>query len=432
MLGADAATSMPSEPQEQQPLKPVNSLVRRRRVLVPILSLVILLAVAAAFYFATSSSPKGEVLASVNGEPIYKEDIDATLALLPSTYDTPERRQSFLEQTIEQRLLTQEAQRRGIVISQRELDTRIEIILNDTGRSPPELRLILAGHNITPTQFETIVREQLLVEALGQEAVLSRVSVTEKEIEAYYNEHTQEFLPPPGGARISHILVANESTAREVIARLNQGESFRKLAQTYSLDASNRDNGGSLGVLALGDIAEEQFKNAALGLAENQYTKSPVRSSIGYHVLLRQVDLPSLPTVRAEVHAKLLREKQALAFASFLEGLRAGATVRLYTSNGIITLESPAPGSMESFAACVGTKATLYITPWSEASQAQLSLFGGAAKLLSVVDCDATPMTCTADNVQKFPLWDFDHSRKGQLSLEQISKESGCPMPLMQ
>jgi foldase protein PrsA len=394
-----------------------------------VLSVVVLVAVAVAFYFASGTAASGEVLATVNGEPVYKEDIDATLALLPSAYDTPERRQSFLEQTIEQRLLTQEATRRGIEIPARTVAQRIETILNDTGRSPPELRLILAERNITPAQFESIVRDQLLVEQLGQEAVLSRVTVLEREIETYYAEHANEFLPPPGGARISHILVADEATAREVIARLNQGESFRKLAAEYSIDAANKQDGGSLGVLTLSDIAEAPFKNAALGLAENQYTKSPVKSSIGYHVLLRQLDMPALPTVRNEIHAKILREKQALAFASFLEGLRAGATIRLYTPDGVITVESPPPGSMEAFAACVGTKATLYVTPWSEASQAQLALFGSAQALLSVVDCDVTPMVCTDDNVQKFPLWEFDNTRKGQLSLEQISQESGCPLP---
>jgi parvulin-like peptidyl-prolyl isomerase len=420
----------PTSPEGKKPLAPAFSLVSRRSVIVPVLSVLLILVLAVVFFAVQEREPTGTLLATVNGEPIYVEDIEATLAFLPQVYRTEEQRQSLLNQTIEQRLLSQEALRRGITISDVAVQSRIGTILNDTGRSPPELRLILAGHNLTPAQFEQIIRDQLLIEALGQEAVLSRVSVSEREISDYYELYANEFLSPPGGVRVSHILVANESLAWEIIAQLNQGESFRRLAAEYSIDSSRVD-GGSLGVIGPLDDIDSSFKNAALGLAENQYTKAPVESQYGYHIILRQFDQPSLQTVRDSIQQALLRRKQALAFASFLEGLRSGAVIKLYTAEGTFTVPQRSPDSVEAFAACIGTKGTLYVASWSAASNDQLALFGDAAALLSVIDCTQSTSRCTSDGVSKYPTWVFDKAKRGSLTFEQLSDVSSCPLPLV-
>ena len=74
--------------------------------------------------------------------------------------------------------------------------------------------------------------------------------------------------------------------AKEVIKKLNDGADFAKLAKEYSSDSSNASKGGDLGYFNTGDMAEE-FETAAYKLKLNEYTKEPVKTKFGYHIILK-------------------------------------------------------------------------------------------------------------------------------------------------
>ena len=84
--------------------------------------------------------------------------------------------------------------------------------------------------------------------------------------------------------RCSHILVKNEATAREVLEKLNHGESFSKLAGEYSVDGSRR-RGGDLGLFGRGIMVKE-FERAAFGLQRGQVS-GIVKTQFGYHIIKR-------------------------------------------------------------------------------------------------------------------------------------------------
>jgi len=82
----------------------------------------------------------------------------------------------------------------------------------------------------------------------------------------------------------AHILVKTEKEAQSVIARLNQGETFSKIAGEVSLCPS-RKRGGDLGTFGRGRMVKE-FEQAAFGLQKGQV--SPVvKTQFGYHVIKR-------------------------------------------------------------------------------------------------------------------------------------------------
>jgi foldase protein PrsA len=123
-------------------------------------------------------------------------------------------------------------------------------------------------------------------------------SITEKQIKKYYNENIV------GDISCKHILITPQTTddmtddektaaeeealktAKEVIAKLNNGEDWDELAKEYSDDESNKDDGGDLGYFNKGDMVSE-FETAAYNLKLNKYTTTPVKTTYGYHIILK-------------------------------------------------------------------------------------------------------------------------------------------------
>ncbi len=84
-------------------------------------------------------------------------------------------------------------------------------------------------------------------------------------------------------AHVRHILVEDEASAKDLIARLQKGEDFAALAQQYSKDTSNKDQGGDLGTFGPGRMVPE-FDQVVFNVGLGLY-KDPVQTSFGWHVI---------------------------------------------------------------------------------------------------------------------------------------------------
>lgn len=150
----------------------------------------------------------------------------------------------------------------------------------------------------------------------------TKKNISDKEIEKFYDEVIF------GDIKASHILIAPETTddmtvaektaaeeealkkANEVISKLKNGEKFEDLAKTYSTDDSNKDKGGDLGYFTHGKMVEE-FENAAKELEVGKYSTKPVKTSFGYHIILKtdQKDKPKLDKVKSDIIDELTTDK---------------------------------------------------------------------------------------------------------------------------
>lgn len=139
-------------------------------------------------------------------------------------------------------------------------------------------------------------------------------TVSADEVKARYEKELAD-LPKQQEVHARHILVATEDEAKAVIAALDKGEDFAKLAKEKSSD-SNKDEGGDLGFFGQGRMVPE-FEEAAFALEPGTYTKTPVKTQFGYHVIKveekRDVAPPKLEDVEPQVRQLVMREKYLAA-----------------------------------------------------------------------------------------------------------------------
>ncbi len=135
-------------------------------------------------------------------------------------------------------------------------------------------------------------------------------AVTPEEVKARYDKEVAA-LPKQEEIRARHILVKTEDEAKAIIAELDAGKSFVDLAKEKSTDP-NKSEGGDLGYFTKGRMVPE-FEEAAFALEKGTYTKTPVKTQFGFHVILledkREAAPPAFEAVEQQVRQLVMRDK---------------------------------------------------------------------------------------------------------------------------
>lgn len=124
--------------------------------------------------------------------------------------------------------------------------------------------------------------------------------------------------------RARHILVADEQTAKDLIARLQAGEDFAELAAQYSTDTASAVQGGDLGWFGKGAMVPE-FEAAAFALEKSgDITLEPVQSSFGFHIiqLVAKQETP--------MTAEQFQQAQDVEFRKWLDAKREEYGVEIF------------------------------------------------------------------------------------------------------
>lgn len=148
----------------------------------------------------------------------------------------------------------------------------------------------LAQSNLTQKSFKAQIKTSLLSEA----ALKDMKKPTQKQLKAQWAKYEPKIT-------VQHILVAKESTAKEVVAALQKDNSeanFKKLAKKYSTDTATASNAGKLDPFDNTDTSlDSTFKAAAFKLKKaGDFTTTPVKTSYGYHII-RAINVPAKGTM---------------------------------------------------------------------------------------------------------------------------------------
>jgi parvulin-like peptidyl-prolyl isomerase len=365
--------------------------------------------------FGSDVSLMEEIICKVNGDIVTrgemihdKKAIETELrqqgfsgARLNEALDDSAR--NILREKIDQLLLVQKA---------KELDIKVDTELNKQ-----LLDIQRTTKIVDPEKFQEFVREKtgepyedykaelknnLLREKVVREEISRKIMFKKDELEAYYNEHKDEFMRQErvflreifvstegkDGAE----LAAAEKKAKDLVVRARKGERFAEMAQANS-DAANAAQGGEMPPLEKKDLLEDLQK--AIWNQSKGYVTEPIKVDKGFAIFKveehQKAGLAEFEEVQYDVQDKLFRPKMVPVLREYETKLRAVAFLEIK------------PGWQDTGAA--PGKDTTWSDPAtlkpSTISKAEVAAKGHRKKLLGLVPIPGTNTTSTGVSSSK-------------------------------
>jgi parvulin-like peptidyl-prolyl isomerase len=280
--------------------------------------LVILLALVALLVASCGSSgkPKSvptDAVAVVGGDSISKDHFNQVLDQAKRSYTAQHKafpkagtqaynslRAQIMQFLVERDEYEQVAKDRGVKVSDKEVNDRLEQVKQQYFVNPPGQKAAsktqidkrynaqLKAQGLTDADVKDGLQYQLLRQKVYDD-VTKDVKVSDGDAKKYYDDHKTQYQQPalPESRDVRHILVKSHALALKIYSQLKGGADFAKLALKYSIDPS-KSSGGRL------TICKEQaasciktvapFEKTAFSLKTNEISK-PIKTQFGWHVI---------------------------------------------------------------------------------------------------------------------------------------------------
>ncbi|MER8659028.1 peptidylprolyl isomerase [Mesorhizobium sp. M0847] len=242
------------------------------------------------------------VIATVNGQKLTEADLglaEGELSQQFSQLPPEQRRAAALSAAIEIRVMAAQAVATGL-------------------DKDPEFQRRMA-----------FLQQRALHGEMVEKGVVDKV--TDAEVRARYDQEIAS-TPPVNEIHARHILVKTKEEAEAIIKQLDGGADFQKLANEHTSDPSGKTNGGDLGWFGPGQMVPE-FDKAAVALEIGIYTKEPVQTQFGWHVIKledkRTKQPPAFDDVKDQAKQAVIRDK----YFALVKQLRGAAKVEIPDAN---------------------------------------------------------------------------------------------------
>jgi len=240
------------------------------------------------------AAEKGKAFATVNGQPISQTVYNAFVAeqKAQGAPDSPELQNAVKEELVRREILAQEAKKKGM------------------DKNP----------NIQG-QIE-LAKQAVLIRAYLSDYVKAN-PISEAQLKAEYDVIKNNLGSTEYKSR--HVLVEKEEEAKAIIAKLDKGEKFSELAK-QSKDPGSKDKGGELGWSSPAAYVKP-FGEALTKLKKGEYTKTPVQSDFGYHVIQLDDSRPANPPPFDQVKPQMQQRASQQQIETLVKELRGKAKV---------------------------------------------------------------------------------------------------------
>lgn len=301
------------------------------------------------FLIICSSSGFSEVidkiLAIVNDEVITQREIDRKALPIMEHYKTlygeealpqktEELNKAILEQLINEKLVISEAKRKGMDVSDEEINEELNKIKKGF-KNDEEFYLTLDKQGISIRELKENYKSSLMAKNLISIEVGSKVSFSPIEIIDYYENHKDELMTPESAlARMILIKIKEKTpeetlkTAEDIKKRLENGEDFAAIAEAYS-DGLYASSGGDMGYVKKGEMIEH-IDNIIFNLKSGEISEI-VKTDLGYHIFKvedkKESELKTFNDAKGEIEKIIFNKKIEERLNAYLQKLKSNAYI---------------------------------------------------------------------------------------------------------
>ena len=287
-------------------------------------------------------------VARVNDQIIDNSDYERALEQLneeaqqagATPADIEESRKNLLRDLIDRQLLLSRGKELDIHPDSEVIRQLDEIRKKYHFNSMEELEKAVRESGTSYEDFKAKLANDLISSEVVRDEVGRKLSMTQKEEQAYYDAHKQEFAQPEQ-VRLSEILVPTpdgatdavvaqaQAKADDVEAKLKGGTKFEDLVKQYS-GGPNADSGGDLGEFKRGQLGSALLEDPTFALQAGQWT-APIRTRQGFIILdvteHQQAGIPPLSAVDVQVQQAMYEQQMQPALRVYLTDLREKAFI---------------------------------------------------------------------------------------------------------
>lgn len=327
--------------------------IKLKKILAGIMATTLMLsAVGCSMVEKTEKGINKTVVAKVYDEKITLGDVDSRLGMIITKVKAQygenykeneeamqylkEQRLQVLDTLVNDIIIRKHGSEQGIIPSDEEVKTLAAEKLEEIKSSydtPEAYAEALKATGITEEEFLQELRPAVVSNIVYDEAIKD-VTVTDEEAKAYYDSNQNLFTEKPNKVQPAHILVKTEEEAKDIIKRLDAGEDFAALAAEKGTDGT-KDVGGDLGWIEYtSNKYDKTFLMAAISVNKGEYTKNPIATKFGFHVIkcLDKEEYPVKPLddVKEEIKTSLLEENQYNTWVKTVKEWQDAAGIKLY------------------------------------------------------------------------------------------------------
>lgn len=309
---------------------------------------VILSAVMAVVIMLPAFSSAGEkivdgIVAVVNGEIITMYELRQRMQPVLSQFKGRDMtaveeeqvsnvRKQLLDRMINDLILDQEAERRGVSVSAEDVNNEVKSIMENSNISKEEFEKQLKLQKMTLEEFKEKIKSKIRKHRLLNYKVKNKVVVTEEEMMRYWNSTSSDTgSAQPRKLHLKLILFPQGVDASEVRSEIESGNvTFEKAADKYT-QGPGGGQGGDLGVLALKDLAltwQEALEGLKPGDVSEVFAVQDMDAILKLDSYVEEKKA-SYEDVKDKIYDKLYGEKQDAVFGDYIKKLRESAVIEI-------------------------------------------------------------------------------------------------------
>ncbi len=283
-----------------------------------------------------------KVIATIGNEVITLAEYQQFVKMSGNIVQSDVVDEVLLRRMIEERVILNEAKKKGIEISEKEVDEQIEAFCEENGLLEENLEEFLKEEGITLNIFREIIRNRIIAMRFVYNEVDSKVVINDKEIRDFYNENKRNYLARPETAEIKAIFLRLKEDASvteitdlklrslKIVNLLRSGEDFEKIAEEYS-DEPLRSIGGMLGSFSknslIAPLDKKVFSMKKGEISEPIWVKEGV-----YIITLVEINsdlYKSLDDVKDEIKSEIYKLKREKYFNEWIKALWEKASITI-------------------------------------------------------------------------------------------------------